>query len=118
PLGSKHGADQAADFVLGDRFGASCAPGLAGAAYEHFASAGCVVAHNRPYAGGYVLDRHGAPARGIHALQVEVCRSTYLDSHLREPGPGMAAVVRVLTGLVRRMADELAEHRRLPQAAE
>lgn len=118
PLGPKHGADPAADFVLGDRFGASCAPGLAAAAFDHFTAAGRVVAHNRPYAGGYVLDRHGAPARGVHALQVEVCRSTYLDSHMREPGPGLAAVVRVLTDLVRRLADELAQQRRLPQAAE
>lgn len=118
PLGPKHGADPAADFVLGDRFGASCAAGLARVACDHFSAAGRVVARNRPYAGGYVLDRHGAPARGIHALQVEVCRSTYLDSHLREPGPGLAAVARVLTGLVRRLADELATRRSLPQAAE
>ena len=68
--------------------------------------------------GGYVLDRHGASTRGVHAMQVEVCRSTYLDSHLREPGPGLAAVVRVLSGLVRRMAEELAGGRSLPQAAE
>lgn len=118
PLGPKHGADPAADFVLGDRFGASCAPGLASAAFDHLAAAGRVVAHNRPYAGGYVLDRHGAPSRGVHAMQVEVCRSTYLDSHLREPGPGLASVVRVLSGLVRRLADELAQQRQLPQAAE
>ena len=35
----------------------------------------CPAAQNRPYSGGYVLDRHGAPERGIHALQVEVCRA-------------------------------------------
>ena len=65
-----------------------------------------------------MLDRHGAPARGLHALQVEVCRSAYLDAHLREPGPGLAAVARVLSGLVRRMAEELAGGRSMPQAAE
>ena len=118
PLGPKRGADAAPDFVIGDRFGASCDSTLSAAAIDHFAQAGRRVAHNRPYAGGYVLDRHAAPARGLHALQVEICRSAYLDAQLHEPGPGLAAVTRVLAGLVRRIADELAAERRLPQAAE
>ena len=118
PLGSRGGAEAAAMFVVGDRFGASSGGALTAAALDHFACAGWKAAHNRPYAGGYVLDRHGAPARGLHALQVEVCRSAYLDAHLREPGPGLAAVARVLSGLVRRMAEELAGGRSMPQAAE
>ena len=118
PLGPKRGADAAPDFVIGDRFGASCDGSLSAAALDHLAQAGCRAAHNRPYAGGYVLDRHAVPARGVHAMQVEICRSAYLDSRLREPGPGLAGVARVLTGLVRRMAEELAAGRRLPQAAE
>lgn len=118
PLGPKSGTDAAPDFVVGDRFGASCDGGLSAIALDHFAAAGFRAAHNRPYAGGFVLDRHAAPARGVHALQVEVCRSTYLDAHLREPGPGLVAVARVLSGLVRRMAEELAAGRALPQAAE
>ena len=118
PLGPKRGHDASPDFVIGDRFGASCDSALSAAAFDHFSVAGRRAAHNRPYAGGYVLDRHGATARGVHAMQVEVCRSTYLDSALREPGPGLAAVVRVLTGLVRRMAEELAAGRNMPQAAE
>jgi N-formylglutamate amidohydrolase len=118
PLGPKRGHDAAPDFVIGDRFGASCEGSLSAAALDHFSGAGCRVAHNRPYAGGYVLDRHGASTRGVHAMQVEICRSTYLDTQLREPGSGLAAVARVLAGLVRRMAEELAAGRSLPQAAE
>ena len=118
PLGPKRGHDAAADFVVGDRFGASCDGVLSAAALDHFSIAGRRAAHNRPYAGGYVLDRHGATARGLQAMQVEICRSTYLDAQLREPGPGLAAVARVLAGLVRRMAEELAVGRSLPQAAE
>ena len=118
PLGPKRGHDAAPDFVIGDRFGASCEASLSAAAFDHFSVAGRRVAHNRPYAGGYVLDRHGASTRGVHAMQVEICRSTYLDAQLREPGPGLAAVARVLAGLVRRMAEELAAGRSLPQAAE
>lgn len=118
PLGPKRGPDPAADFVIGDRFGASSDAALSAAAFDHFAGAGRRAAHNRPYAGGYGLDRHAAPTRGLHALQLEVCRTAYLDPQLREPGPGLAAVARVLSGLVRRMAEELAAGRSLPQAAE
>jgi N-formylglutamate amidohydrolase len=118
PLGPKRGREAAPDFVVGDRFGSSSEAALTAAAFEHFAEAGRSAVHNRPYAGGYVLDRHASPARGLHALQIEVCRAAYLDTELDEPGPGMAAIVRVLTGLVRRMAEELAAGRALPQAAE
>lgn len=118
PLGPKRGAESAPDFVIGDRFGASCDRTLSTAALEYFARAGRRAAHNRPYAGGYVLDRHAAPARAIHALQIEICRSAYLDGYLREPGPDLPAVATLLAGLVRRLAAELAAGRSLPQAAE
>jgi N-formylglutamate amidohydrolase len=118
PLGRKHGADAAPDFVVGDRFGASCASGLSAAALQHFADVGRLAAHNRPYAGGYVLDRHGAPGRGIHALQIEVCRTTYLDARLSVPAPTLPAVARVLARLVRRLAGDLAGERRMAEAAE
>lgn len=118
PLGPKRGADAAPDFVIGDRFGASCDPALGAAACDYLARAGQRAAHNRPYAGGYVLDRHAAPSRGLHALQLEICRSAYLDPSLTEPGPGMAGVARLLAGLVRRLAQELDIGRALPLAAE
>lgn len=118
PLGPKRGSEAAPDFVVGDRFGSSSEAALTTAAFDHFAAAGRSAVHNRPYAGGYGLDRHAAPARGLHALQLEVCRAAYLDATLTQPGPGMAAIVRVLAGLVRRMAQELAAGRSLPQAAE
>jgi len=118
PLGTKRGSEPAPDFVIGDRFGTSCDTSLSAAALDFFASAGCRAAHNRPYAGGYGLERHASPARGIHAMQIEVCRSAYLDAALREPGPGLAAVSRIMGRFVRRMADELSAGHSLAQAAE
>lgn len=108
PLGPKRGPHASADFVIGDRFGSSCDGLLIAAAFDHFAAAGWRTAHNRPYAGGYVLDRHAAPSRGLHGLQVEICRAAYLDERLREPGAGFDSVVALLTGLVRRLASEFA----------
>jgi N-formylglutamate amidohydrolase len=118
PLGPKTGSDRAPDFVLGDRFGASCGTAIASAAIEFFERTGRAAAHNRPYAGGYVLDRHAAPGRGVHALQVELCRAAYLDRDLREPGPGVADVVSLLAGLVRRLAEEITGAASLAEAAE
>ncbi|MBU0668688.1 MAG: N-formylglutamate amidohydrolase, partial [Alphaproteobacteria bacterium] len=79
------------------------------------------VAHNRPYAGGYVLERHGSPRRGVHALQLEVCRTAYLDAEMRDAGPRFPGMVRLLAGLVRALAAEtaaLGADGRIPLAAE
>ena len=108
PLGDRFGASAAAEFVLGDRFGATSDGGLVAAAFACLAEAGARAAHNRPYAGGYALDRHAAPRRGIHALQLEVDRRSYLDDSLLEPGPGFAATTALVAALVRRLAAEVA----------
>lgn len=106
---SLRGAAPGAEFVLGDRFGVSCHGTLVASCFGHFAQTGRRAAHNRPYAGGYVLDRHAKPADGVHALQLEVDRSSYLDLRMAEPGPGFAAMVDLLSALVRRLADEVAD---------
>ena len=119
PLGPKTGADPAADFVVGDRYGASCSGRLSSSAVELLEQAGMRAAYNRPYAGGYVLDRHSAPQRGLHAMQLEICRATYLDADLREAGAGMERVIEVVAALVRHLAEELSTGwRAVPQAAE
>lgn len=107
PLSTRNGL-AAPEFVLGDRLGAACHGGLAAAAFSYFGELERVVAHNRPYAGGYVLERHASPGRGVHALQIEIDRSLYLDSDLSEPGEGFTAMVQLLSGLVRRLAVETA----------
>ena len=93
--------------VLGDRFGSSSHGRLVAAAFAHLAQQRIIAAHNRPYAGGYVLERHAAPAAGLHALQIEIDRTCYLDSRMDQPGEGLDAMAAVLTGLVRRLATEV-----------
>jgi N-formylglutamate amidohydrolase len=55
---------------------------------------------NAPYAGGYIAGRHGRPDRGIHAIQMEIDRSFYLDMELRAPGPGFAGICRLVAAVV------------------
>ncbi len=121
PLRRAHPQDLPAEFVIGDRFGASCDPGLVDLAIRYLATHGRRVAHNRPYSGGYVLDRYGQTARGIHAVQIEVCRSAYLDARLDQPSVRAGAIAKLLSGLVQTLAAEVETMGRaaqMPQAAE
>lgn len=118
PLARSDCGGEPAVCVVGDRFGASCSAALSAAALQHLGAAGLSVAHNRPYAGGYVLERHGRPRHGIHALQLEICRASYLDAACDRPGPGFDAMASVLSGLLRRLAAETAILGRGPLRAE
>ena len=109
PLPAPNGTERAPEFVIGDRFGAACGGELIGAAFSHFAQGGRLAAHNRPYAGGYVLDRHARRHEGIHCLQLEIDRRSYLEPRLVEPGDGFEDAVQLLVGLVRKLAAVAAE---------
>ena len=85
-------AGQPPRIVVGDRHGASAAPEVSRAAVAAAAATGLTVARNTPYAGAYALDRHGHPDRGIHALQIEIDRSLYLDA-ADAPSPHGIALV-------------------------
>ncbi len=67
------------DIVIGDRFGASADRWVADAVHEIFAEAGYVVARNAPFAGGYITQHYGRPKKSIHAVQIEIDRSLYMD---------------------------------------
>jgi N-formylglutamate amidohydrolase len=108
PALALRGGQAPPEFVLGDRFGTSCHGSLVGSVFTYFAEMRRGAAHNRPYAGGYVLERHAMPDAGLHALQLEIDRSSYLDPRLTEPGRGFAAMAHLLAGLVRRLAVEVA----------
>jgi len=95
-----------ARIVIGDRFGRSAAGRFTAALRETAEAGGWRVALNSPYAGGHILDTHGAPARRVHAVQIEIDRSLYLDAELREPGPGLSRTRALVGDLARAIADE------------
>lgn len=104
--------------VLGDRFGRTAAPRFTARLAALAQAAGLPVAENSPYSGGHILERHGDPARGIHAIQVEVDRSLYLAPGLREPSPkAVVGVARLVEAMTAALADE-ALGGSLPIAAE
>lgn len=92
------------EVILGDRFGVACAPWVMAEIERAFAEAGFVTARNSPFAGGYITQRHGRPSRGVHAVQVEIDRSLYLDETRIEPGPGFDALRAALLPVIIRLA--------------
>ncbi|HWW65873.1 MAG TPA: N-formylglutamate amidohydrolase [Sphingomonadaceae bacterium] len=102
-----HGLAGPPDVVIGDRFGRSAAPALVERLMAIAEGDGLRVACNSPYAGGYALDRHGAPAEGRHAIQVEIDRRLYLMPDLSTPGPGVGRMRALLARMAMAMADEL-----------
>jgi N-formylglutamate amidohydrolase len=98
------GAGGEAPVVLGDRHGGSMAEALVAAAERAVCDCGFKVARNAPYAGGHITERHGRPAAGIHALQLELDRSLYLASDLRNSGPGFDRVARLIAAVARALA--------------
>lgn len=87
---------RAPDIVIGDRFGASCAPGLADLVEGLFRNRGYTTARNSPYAGGFATLAHGQPGLGRHALQIEVRRRLYLNEATVEPHEGFLTLRRDL----------------------
>ena len=96
-----------ADIVLGDRYGASCSRALVSRAEAHFRELGFAVVRNRPYAGGYTTEFYGRPARGVHALQIEINRQLYLDELAVEPTAAMPALARALDLWMSRVIDDI-----------
>ncbi len=104
------------DVVLGDRFGQSASVGLTSRVAELIGGHGLRVAINAPYSGGYTLERHSRPQRGIHALQVEIDRSLYLDATLDQPGEGAGPLGRMIADLASFLGSAVGDG--LPLAAE
>lgn len=103
PLGDQ---GHAARIVLGDRFGKAASSRFVARIEGVLAASGIAVALNSPYSGGHILDRHAAPAAGIHAIQVELDRSLYLDARLDQPGPGVAKIAVLLRQMIDAITDE------------
>jgi N-formylglutamate amidohydrolase len=68
-----------ADVVIGDRYGTSCAGIISDVIDTTLRSLGYTVSRNKPYAGGFITEHYGNPAVGLHAIQVELNRSLYMD---------------------------------------
>ena len=100
---SQHGPK--AQIVLGDRFGQSASSRLTALAGDYLGGRGLEVSYNHPYPGNYILLRHGDPSRDMHAIQIEIDRSLYLDRALDRPNARVMHYAAMLSGMARAIED-------------
>ncbi len=105
------------DFVIGDRFGQSCALQIVEAIEETLLQFGYNVQRNRPYAGGYITEYYGKPAVGWHAVQIEIARGLYMDEATIAPNAEFEKVAEHLSEVIRTIA-RIAGERDEREAAE
>ena len=91
------------DIVIGDGHGRTAQSGLVARAREFFEREGLSVALNSPYAGGHITRNYGRPENGVSAIQVEVCRSLYLDEERVQLKPGWQETASLLCRFVMAM---------------
>jgi N-formylglutamate deformylase len=90
PSSATAGRRPAPEIVLGDVHGTACAPPAMRAIEQFFGRRGYLTRRNDPYAGGYVTRHYGRPSHGVHAIQIEVARSLYMNERTLERREGLA----------------------------
>lgn len=105
------------EIVLGDRFGAAADSAIVDRIEAAFTAAGLVVARNTPFAGAYVTQAYGRPARARHAVQIEIDRALYMNERLIRPNGNFEAFRRLMRGIIRDITD-IGRTPAMPLAAE
>lgn len=101
------------EIVLGDRFGASAESDIVDDIESAFVRAGFRVSRNTPFAGAYVTQHYGRPARKQHAIQIEIDRSLYMDEATITPHAGFDELRTRLSDVIRDIAAIGAPRQRL-----
>ncbi|MGB3391052.1 MAG: N-formylglutamate amidohydrolase [Pseudaminobacter sp.] len=106
------------DFIIGDRFGTSASRTLTENAISILISMGYTVAHNKPYAGGFITEHYGRPARNLHALQIEINRGLYMNEQTFRKTAGFDVLADDLTCFCAELMAGMSYTGDLPLAAE
>ena len=95
------------EIVIGDRYGRTAEPWLSLEAVRAATECGFAAGLNDPFAGGHVIDGHADLKRGVHALQIEIDRSLYLDLPHAVASAGFDRIASLLDTLVVRLGEAL-----------
>lgn len=105
------------DIVLGDRDGTTCEKEFTHALRDFLKKQGYRVAINDPYKGVECIRRHADPARGRHSIQIEICKTLYMDEVTCEKNSNYNALKADIEKLMERVA-EYARAALIPLAAD
>ena len=92
------------DVVLGDRFGATADQKIVDRIEAAFESAGLRVMRNAPFAGAYIAQTYGRPGRHLHAVQIELDRSLYMNEQEIRPNGNFHGFRRLLSAVLKEIA--------------
>ena len=67
------------------------------AALEILTQAGFSVKRNKPYAGGFITQHYGKPYESVHAIQIEINRSLYMNEQELKRLDGIKVLTRIMT---------------------
>ncbi|MFC6444984.1 N-formylglutamate amidohydrolase [Shinella zoogloeoides] len=98
------------DFIIGDRYGTSASGELSRVAMRLLEDMGFSVVRNKPYAGGFITEHYGRPAKGLHALQIEVNRGLYIDEATLVKRPDFAVMQTAISAFLQDFSDYVEEY--------
>ena len=85
------------DLILGSHNGCSASSELIRIAVSHLSEDKTYdFRENDPFKGGYITRHYGNPHQGIHALQLEMAKSLYMDEETSTYIPNCAAKIRTI----------------------
>ena len=83
---------KAPEIVVGDRFGMSSDSEFTNLVISILKQHGFRVAKNTPFAGAFITKHHGKIKERIHAIQLEIDRSLYMNEEQVSPNSGFKAL--------------------------
>ena len=98
------------DFIIGDRYGTSASGELSRVAMRLLEDMGFSVVRNKPYAGGFITEHYGRPAKGLHALPIEVNRGLYIDEATLVKRPDFAVMQTAISAFLQDFSDYVEEY--------
>jgi N-formylglutamate amidohydrolase len=100
PIGLMGTSAKPADFVIGDRDGTTCDPIFTRLLKKFLSDKGYAVTINDPFKGVELIQRTSDPARGRHAVQIEVNKSLYMNEETGEKNLNFIKVQSDITDLI------------------
>lgn len=99
------------EVIIGSNHGQSALSWIVNEAQAYFTREGLSVKLNTPFAGGYITRNYGQPDKGVSALQIEICRSLYLDETNQTLKDGWQETASILTRFIMRMDEMMSRYK-------
>jgi len=89
-------ADAFPELILGDNDETSASASVIKTAWDVLKNSGYQATHNTPFKGGHITRYFGKPDNNIHALQLEMAKTNYMDATETEYRPENAEKIRAV----------------------